>query len=166
MIYLHRSTLVIAVLTVLLAVILLLPMPERKETMAQPEEAVRRKELTAPVRHIREPLEDEKICYLTFDDGPSENTEKVLDILSEHGAKATFFVIGESLNEEMRPLLQRMREEGHAVGMHANVHSYDRLYRSLDSFLTDYESLYTKLKDEYDIDTAIFRFPEEAPAAA
>ena len=37
---------------------------------------------------------EEKICYLTFDDGPSKNTEKILDILAEYDAKATFFLLG------------------------------------------------------------------------
>jgi Polysaccharide deacetylase len=37
---------------------------------------------------------DEKIVYLTFDDGPSENTQKVLDILDQYDAKATFFIRG------------------------------------------------------------------------
>ncbi|MDY4534980.1 polysaccharide deacetylase family protein, partial [Tractidigestivibacter sp.] len=36
----------------------------------------------------------ERIVYLTFDDGPSKNTQRVLDILDRYGAKATFFVVG------------------------------------------------------------------------
>ena len=59
--------------------------------------------------------EKEKICYLTFDDGPSKNTEKILDILKEHQAQATFFVIGSEINEETKPLLQRMMHEGHSI---------------------------------------------------
>ena len=37
---------------------------------------------------------DEKIVYLTFDDGPSENTQKVLDILDQYDAKSNFFYYG------------------------------------------------------------------------
>ena len=40
-------------------------------------------QLEAPARRVSVPLEGEKICYLTFDDGPSSNTEAVLDILKE-----------------------------------------------------------------------------------
>ena len=36
----------------------------------------------------------EKIAYLTFDDGPSNNTEKILEILDKYNIKATFFVVG------------------------------------------------------------------------
>lgn len=37
---------------------------------------------------------DEKVVYLTLDDGPSKNTQAVLDILDKYNAKATFFVTG------------------------------------------------------------------------
>ena len=40
----------------------------------------------------------EKTIYLTFDDGPSFNTEKILDILDRYNVKATFFVIGTNSN--------------------------------------------------------------------
>lgn len=163
MIRLDKSKLCIAVLTLILSVLLLQTAAEKtgqkQIVFSELEEPLRFKELIAPVRHIRQPAEGEKICYLTFDDGPSENTEKVLDILAEHDAKATFFVIGESLDENAAPLLQRMSEEGHAIGMHANVHSYEKLYADMDSFLEDYENLYTTLKEDYGIDTALFRFP-------
>lgn len=116
-------------------------------------------ELQAPGREIQPISEDEKICYLTFDDGPSDNTSAILDILKKYDAKATFFIIGENLDETKKPVLERIVSEGHAIGMHANVHVYQKLYASLDSFLCDYECLYTTLKEEYGIETAIFRFP-------
>lgn len=116
-------------------------------------------ELSAPDREIHATAEEQKICYLTFDDGPSSNTEKILDILAKYQAKATFFVIGSGLQEEMRPTLERIVEEGHAIGMHANEHKYAKLYASLDSFLADYECLYKTLRDDFGIETAIFRFP-------
>jgi peptidoglycan/xylan/chitin deacetylase (PgdA/CDA1 family) len=115
--------------------------------------------LTAPERVVAMPEEGEKVCYLTFDDGPSKNTEKILDILAEYEAKATFFVIGNGLDDSSGPLLQRMIAEGHYIGMHANDHAYASLYADMDSFLTDYETLYLRLKEEYGIETALFRFP-------
>ena len=68
-----------------------------------------------------------KVCYLTFDDGPSHNSEKILDILREYDAKATFFLIGEEIKEEKRPVIERIIEEGHAIGLHSNVHDFDKL---------------------------------------
>ncbi len=116
-------------------------------------------QLEAPARRVSVPLEGEKICYLTFDDGPSSNTEAVLDILKEYGAKATFFVIGEGLTSENEPILKRMKAEGHSIGLHAYNHSYEQLYASPESLLTDYEKLFTTLKRDYGIETALFRFP-------
>ncbi len=115
--------------------------------------------LKAPTRRVAEPLKGEKICYLTFDDGPSSNTEAILDILKEYDAKATFFVIGNELTEETKEILTRMKEEGHSIGLHANNHSYQQFYASTESLLTDYEQLFTTLKNEYGIETALFRFP-------
>ena len=59
-----------------------------------------------------------KTCALTFDDGPSgTNTPKVLNSLMETGATATFFVIGNRI-EEYGYLVQRENDEGHAVASH------------------------------------------------
>ncbi len=116
-------------------------------------------QLEAPARQVSIPLEGEKICYLTFDDGPSSNTEAILDILKEYEAKATFFVIGEGLTKENEAILSRMKEEGHSIGLHAYNHSYEQLYASPESLLTDYEKLFTMLKNDYGVETALFRFP-------
>jgi len=64
-----------------------------------------------------------KRVALSFDDGPdSETTPAVLDLLAEHRARATFFVIGRSL-EEYPELGRRMAAEGHAIGNHSWQHS-------------------------------------------
>ena len=113
----------------------------------------------APERKIENPVEEEKICYLTFDDGPSENTIKILDILKEYDAKATFFVIGNSISEKTKPILERIIKEGHAIGLHANNHVYEKFYADETSYLEDYKTLYKTLKHEYGIETALFRLP-------
>lgn len=117
------------------------------------------KEFQAPSREVAEFVEGEKICYLTFDDGPSHHTPKILDILKQYGAKATFFVIGNSINEKNRPVVERIVKEGHAVGLHANNHVYEEFYANDTSYLQDYEALFFTLKEEYGIETALFRFP-------
>lgn len=161
MIKIGKEHLIIIILSVLLAVILILPETGQKTAavFAEKEENNYYPKLIAPDRNVIPIKEGTRVCYLTFDDGPSENTEKVLDILAEYNIKATFFVIGESLTEEHRETVQRVIEEGHTIGMHANVHEYEHLYASLDSFLADYETLYDRLKQDYGIETAIFRFP-------
>ena len=70
----------------------------------------------------------EKVVYLTFDDGPSANTEKVLDILKKENVKATFFVTGN--NPKYNHLMKRAKEEGHAIGLHTYTHDYSKVYSS------------------------------------
>ena len=106
-----------------------------------------------------EDVVQKKVCYLTFDDGPSKNSEKILDILAKYDAKATFFLIGSEIREENRLIIERIIEEGHAVGLHSNVHRFDKLYTGVDVCVQDFEAQYKLLKEEYGIDTKIFRFP-------
>ena len=65
---------------------------------------------------------DDKIIYLTFDDGPVEKaTPYVLDVLNDFKAKASFFVVGE-MAEKNTALLQRMAASGHLIGNHTYKH--------------------------------------------
>lgn len=61
------------------------------------------------------------MIHLTFDDGPSEWTPQILDLLAAHDVKATFFVIGQSIagNEH---ILKRVDAEGHTIGNHTWSH--------------------------------------------
>lgn len=60
-------------------------------------------------------------CALTFDDGPSRHTARLLDFLKEKGIRATFFVVGNQLRYHPQ-LIRRMQEEGHEVANHTNSH--------------------------------------------
>jgi peptidoglycan-N-acetylglucosamine deacetylase len=62
------------------------------------------------------------LVYLTYDDGPNPDaTPALLDVLAEADAHATFFLIDVHLTEDTAPIVQRMFEEGHAVGLHADT---------------------------------------------
>jgi peptidoglycan/xylan/chitin deacetylase (PgdA/CDA1 family) len=65
-----------------------------------------------------------KQVWLTFDDGPGPDTETILDILEDHQAPATFFLIGEQLKNYSRleALRQRLSSAGHRVGNHSWSH--------------------------------------------
>ena len=63
-----------------------------------------------------------RIC-LTFDDGPSEYTDQLLDGLAERNAKATFFLIGSKVDEYKDTVL-RMKKEGHTVAQHTQNHKH------------------------------------------
>lgn len=64
-----------------------------------------------------------KEVVLTFDDGPSENTEAVLDILKQANIKAIFFVIGKNIAGKEH-IIRRMNKEGHIVGNHSFLHGF------------------------------------------
>lgn len=94
--------------------------------------------------------------YLTFDDGPSENTNKILDILDEYGVKATFFVVGkEGYTEEY----QRIVKEGHSLGMHSFSHKYREIYQSVDAYGEDMNKLHDFLYEVTGEECKIARFP-------
>lgn len=99
-----------------------------------------------------------KKAYLTFDDGPSENTARILDILKEKGVKATFFVIGQE-GEEAEALYRRIVEEGHTLAMHSYTHKYNEIYASVDAFAEDITHLQTYLAEVTGVTPTIMRFP-------
>lgn len=71
--------------------------------------------------------------YLTFDDGPSKLTGKVLDILKKEEIQAAFFVVGEAA-KAYPDMIKRIVNEGHSIGNHTYNHVYKELYRNFDSF--------------------------------
>ena len=96
--------------------------------------------------------------YLTFDDGPSSNTNEILDILNRYGVKATFFVIGkEGYNSQES--LKRIVNEGHTLGMHSYSHQYKEIYESLDAFSEDFQKLRQYLYEVTGQESIYYRFP-------
>ena len=80
--------------------------------------------------------EGQKYVYLTFDDGPSKNTQDILKVLDDKGVKATFFVIGN--NAADRPDdIRAIAEQGSIVAVHSMTHETDEIYVSAEAFLED-----------------------------
>jgi peptidoglycan/xylan/chitin deacetylase (PgdA/CDA1 family) len=66
----------------------------------------------------------DKVLYLTFDDGPdSEHTPPILDLLRDHGATASFFLIGDRVDAESA-VVDRIVAEGHQLGNHSWTHPF------------------------------------------
>ena len=96
--------------------------------------------------------------YLTFDDGPSASiTPKVLDILKETGAKATFFVTCKS--DSLNYLIKRAHDEGHTIALHTCSHKYNEIYRSEEAYFNDLNTISNKVKNITGVDSKIIRFP-------
>ena len=96
-----------------------------------------------------------KVC-LTFDDGPSANTDEILDILARYNVKATFFVNGKPGYEEQ---YQRIVDEGHTLAMHSYSHKYQELYSDMDAFKEDFFEIQSYLMDVTGIKCRYYRFP-------
>lgn len=78
---------------------------------------------------------EQKIAYLTFDDGPTlKATPKILDILKEEDVVATFFVVGKHVKENPE-LVKRAYDEGHFIANHGYNHNNSKLYKNDDSFI-------------------------------
>jgi predicted polysaccharide deacetylase len=80
---------------------------------------------------------EQKIAYLTFDDGPTlKATPKILDILKEEDVVATFFVVGKHVKENPE-LVKRAYDEGHFIANHGYNHNNSKLYKNDDSFINE-----------------------------
>jgi Predicted xylanase/chitin deacetylase len=99
-----------------------------------------------------------KRVYLTFDDGPSEHTNKVLDILDKYHVKATFFVIGKTDDASVK-IYQRIVKEGHTLGMHSFSHDYNYIYSSKKNFVDDFTKISDLLYNVTGIRPKYYRFP-------
>ncbi|GGI12627.1 polysaccharide deacetylase family protein [Gottfriedia solisilvae] len=72
--------------------------------------------------------QDQKVVYLTFDDGPSALTNQILDVLNREKIHATFFMIGKNLYDHQQAV-KRAVQEGNYIGAHSMTHNYNRLYK-------------------------------------
>jgi Predicted xylanase/chitin deacetylase len=102
---------------------------------------------------------EKKVAYLTFDDGPSDVTEKVLDILEQNHIKATFFLVGSEISDDKKDILIKMVKEGHAIGIHTYSHKKNEIYGSADAYVKDLEKTYDKIYEITGVKPSIYRFP-------
>lgn len=119
-----------------------------------------------PVAQVVEPansgseVPQEKRVFLTFDDGPSPTTDKILEVLAEKNVPATFFVIAAPNNEEYLPTIQKEVEGGHQIALHSCSHEYKEIYDSPAAFWADIKALREKIDPYVDLDTIHWlRFP-------
>lgn len=99
----------------------------------------------------------EKIVYLTFDDGPSQNTKAILDILQQYHIPATFFVTGN--HQRYNDYIKLAYQQGHTIGLHSYSHEYDKIYSSIDAYFDDLEKLGNMVKEMIGFVPHYIRFP-------
>lgn len=104
---------------------------------------------------------NKKVVYLTFDDGPDENTTPVLlNKLRELDLKVTFFISFQ--NEDTpakRALIKQEADDGHTLGVHCFNHDYAVCYKSEQAFLNDFNRMYNIIEEVTGVTPKINRFP-------
>lgn len=102
---------------------------------------------------------EQKVAYLTFDDGPSKVTREVLKTLKEHNIHATFFLIGSQITADMEEIVKQLAEDGHTIGIHTYTHKGKEIYQSKDAYLEDFEKAADRIEEVTGQRPTIFRFP-------
>jgi len=100
--------------------------------------------------------ENFKIVYLTFDDGPTKYTPKILEILAQHDVPATFFVVG---NTEYTHYIRDIAENSHAIGLHCYNHKFEQIYSSKEAYFNDLKKIDDIVYDHTGYRSMIIRFP-------
>lgn len=100
---------------------------------------------------------NQKVVYLTFDDGPSVNTPRILEILDKYNAKATFFVTGNGQN--YNNYIKEAYDRGHSIGLHTYTHDYSVVYASVDSYFNDLNNVASMVEGIIGKRPDIIRFP-------
>lgn len=96
-----------------------------------------------------------KVIYLTFDDGPSKYTQKLLDVLAQYNVKATFFTV----NTGYVSLIAKEVAAGHSVGIHSASHNYSKIYASKEAYFDDLYQMQDIIYQQAGIRPTILRFP-------
>lgn len=98
-----------------------------------------------------------RVIYLTFDDGPSANTDRLLDVLDAYGVKATWFVT--AVHGEYLDRLTSIAERGHTLAIHSATHDYNAIYQSEEAFFEDLLSMQDTIFAYTGQRPALLRFP-------
>ena len=96
-----------------------------------------------------------RVIYLTFDDGPSAYTPKLLSILKKYNVKATFFV----MNTGYTHLLDDIVSDGHAIAAHTYTHNYSKIYSSDEAYFDDLNKILSTIESSTGVSTKLLRFP-------
>lgn len=96
-----------------------------------------------------------KVIYLTFDDGPGDYTDDLIELLDKYGIKATFFVCGTKNTD----LYRMIHEAGHSIGAHCMNHNYDVVYESDEAYFADLDSILNLIYESIGVRTTMIRFP-------
>lgn len=113
-------------------------------------------ERRATSNSTNEEFPDRHVCFLTFDDGPSANTQRILGILNDFGVKATWFVKGNCGHLDELPGIW---EQGNQVAIHTYTHEYEQIYASVDAYWADLHQCGDAIAEQIGHAPTLVRFP-------
>ena len=128
----------------------------KRKAEAEAKAALNAASSSSPNATVTAPNNSAKMCYLTFDDGPSENTLKILEILKQYNIKATFFVIHD---QAITDYIRNIYDAGHAIGLHSYTHDYAKIYSSTDDYFDDLNQISELVTNIIGTAPNIIRFP-------
>lgn len=162
-----RKTHILIILIVIILIVIILLIQSGKDVVEVFQNNYKLLDLMNQINNTYE--NEEKIAYLTFDDGPTTiATPTILDILKEENVKASFFVIGKNVNKNPE-IVKRAYEEGHYIANHGYDHNNSTLYKSNESFKKELEKTDETIGNAIGINnynSHIFRFPNGFMAPA
>lgn len=101
--------------------------------------------------------ENDKVIYLTFDDGPGPYTEKLLDVLDKYDVKVTFFVTDQF--DDYIDMIGEEYRRGHKIAIHSLYHDFYDIYSSVDAYFADFDAMQDIIVEQTGEKTTLFRFP-------
>lgn len=104
-------------------------------------------------------VDGEKSVYLTFNNAPSIQTDKILDQLDAQGVKATFFIYcNKNTDEYLKSYIKKIHDRGHTVGVLTNTYDYKDIYASVDNYLADFSKVFDIITEATGEKPTVFRF--------
>lgn len=139
---------------------------KQQEELEKQQEAERQAKIPKLTNEGKENLKniyhsETKRAFLTFDDGPSKNTNDILNILKDNNIKATFFVLGSQV-EIFPETTNRIYDEGHFIANHGYSHKYSSIYQSTEQILNEYNQCNQIVANTINVpeyNSHLFRFP-------
>ncbi|MCQ6268064.1 polysaccharide deacetylase family protein [Fictibacillus sp. WQ 8-8] len=130
------------------------PRNENKE----PTKAISHPAIHKSIPPQKEGAAEPKTVYLTFDDGPSNVSGGLMDVLSSYNAKATFFMLEPNILR-FPEAVKRMDQEGHALGLHGVTHDPKKIYRTKETVVQEMDQDNAALQKVTGKKTVLIRTP-------
>ncbi|WP_051348527.1 polysaccharide deacetylase family protein [Peribacillus kribbensis] len=108
--------------------------------------------------NVQPPKAGSKVIYLTFDDGPSRDTLKLIDTLNAYGVKGTFFMLEPNMRS-YPGTISALKKNGEVLGLHGVTHDAKKIYRSPQTVVTEMTAAQNTLRKMTGIKTNLIRTP-------